>query len=81
MKKIYTHNLATDIVDIFEEFLQRKGIEIPCEFESEEAERHDCDNDAKLYGSEYSELLEDTEGYLMELFDELGEEYVAWEYE
>ena len=54
---MYTnHNLATDIVDVFDNFLASKNIEIPCT-DPEEAERHDDDNCACLYGSEYWNLV------------------------
>ena len=41
---MYTnYNLATDIVDVFDNFLASKNIEIPCADPEEEAERHDDD--------------------------------------
>ena len=55
---MYTnHNLATDIVDVFDDFLASKNIEIPCADPEEEAERHDDDNCAYLYGTEYWNLV------------------------
>ena len=55
---MYTnHNLATDIVDVFDSFLASKNIEIPCDDPEEEAERHDDDNCAYLYGMEYWNLV------------------------
>ena len=55
---MYTnHNLATDIVDVFDDFLASKNIEIPCADPEEEAERHDDDNCAYLYGTEYWDLV------------------------
>ena len=55
---MYTnHNLATDIVDVFDDFLASKNIEIPCTDPEEEAERHDDDNCAYLYGTEYWNLV------------------------
>lgn len=48
---MYTkHNLAADIVDLFDELLAKKGIEVPCSDPDEEAERHDDGNCACLYG-------------------------------
>ena len=48
---MYTkHNLATDIVDLFDDLLAEKGIEVPCSDPDEEAERHDDGNCACLYG-------------------------------
>lgn len=55
---MYTnHNLATDIVDVFDNFLASKNIEIPCTDPEEEAERYDDDNCACLYGMEYWDLV------------------------
>ena len=60
---MYTnHNLATDIVDVFDSFLASKNIEIPCADPEEEAERHDDDdNCACLYGMEYWNLVDQVE--------------------
>ena len=59
---MYTnHNLATDIVDVFDSFLASKNIEIPCADPEEEAERRDDDNCACLYGSEYWNLVDQVE--------------------
>ena len=59
---MYTnHNLATDIVDVFDDFLASKNIEIPCDDPEEEAERHDDDNCACLYGTEYWSLVDQVE--------------------
>ena len=46
------------ILDVFEDLLDSKGIEIPCEDEREQDERHDGGNDAKIYGTEYGELYD-----------------------
>lgn len=51
---MYTkRNLATDIVDLFDDLLAEKGIEVPCSDPDEEAERHNDENYACLYGIEY----------------------------
>lgn len=55
------HNLATDIVDVFDNFLASKNIEIPCDDPEEEVERHDDDNCACLYGMEYWNLVDQVE--------------------
>ena len=46
------------IVEVFEELLDKKGIEIPCEDSTEEDTRHFGGNDAKLYGTEYWDLID-----------------------
>lgn len=50
-------HLAEEIVDVFENLLDEKNIEIPCDDLTEEDERHDGDNDAKLYGTVYFDLI------------------------
>lgn len=49
---------ATAIVEIFENLLEEKDIEIPCDDTNEEKERHDGGNTAKIYGTEYYTLME-----------------------
>lgn len=70
---MYTkHNLATDIVDLFDDLLAEKGIEVPCSDPDEEAERHDDGNCACLYGMEYWDLVDRVEHILT---SEKGEEH------
>lgn len=52
-----TSEKATEVVELFEELLDRKGIEIPCDDEDEQKERYDGNNTAKLYGMEYYNLV------------------------
>lgn len=53
--------LACQIVELFDDFLEEKGIEVPCSDQTEESERHiDC-NEAKLYGSEFWDLVNQVE--------------------
>lgn len=58
------HSMACDIVDLFDELLAEKDIEIPCANSLEEEERHDDDNCAYLYGTEYWSLVDQVEEYL-----------------
>lgn len=59
---MYTNNtLAADIVDVFDNFLASKNIKIPCDDPEEEAERHNDDNCACLYGMEYWNLVDQVE--------------------
>lgn len=59
---MYTErNLAADIIDVFDSFLASKNIEIPCDDPEEEADRHDNDNCACLYGMEYWNLVDRVE--------------------
>lgn len=56
--------IAHMIVEKFEELLDRKGIEIPCDNNADEKTRHDSGNTAKLYGMEYWELVGEIERLL-----------------
>ena len=49
---------ASAIVEVFEDLLEEKGIEIPCQDEVEPRERYDGGNTAKLYGTEYYNLVD-----------------------
>lgn len=55
---------AIEIIELFEDLLQEKGIEIPCEDPKEQRVRYNDGNDAKLYGMEYWELLDKIEEIL-----------------
>ena len=59
-----TSEKATEIVELFEDLLDRKGIEIPCDDENEQKGRHDGKNTAKLYGMEYYDLVSDIQNLL-----------------
>ena len=55
---------ATAIVEIFENLLEEKDIEIPCNDSEEENTRHDGGNTAKIYGMEYYTLIEQVQALL-----------------
>lgn len=57
-------NLAIDIVELFEDLLDEKGIEIPCTDEVEQKDRYEDGNDAKLYGMEYWNLIDTIQAML-----------------
>ena len=57
--------LAHEIVELFEDLLDKKGIEIPCEDETEQKDRHQDDNNVKLYGMEYWNLVDQVENLLV----------------
>lgn len=63
MAKIYTHDEAMLIVEMFEEVLCANGIKVP----SPEDDEREPDNEAALYGSTYSDLLDDVETALVEM--------------
>lgn len=57
-------NLSNKIVEIFENLLEEKEIEIPCSDKTEESERHQGGNSVKLYGMEYFNLVDEVRGLL-----------------
>ena len=56
--------LAARIVDLFDDLLHQKGIEVPCEDSDEQAERYEGGNEAGLYGMEYWALVDRIEEML-----------------
>ena len=63
MKKIYTHDEAMLIVEMFEEVLCAHGIKVP----SPEDDEREPDDQLGLYGSTYSDLLDSVEAALVEM--------------
>lgn len=57
-------DLAARIVNLFDDLLYQKGIEVPCEYSDEQAERHEGCNGACLYGMEYWTLVDKIEELL-----------------
>ncbi len=62
-KKIYTHDEASRVLDAFEDVLSRYNIHVP----SPEDDEREPDNMIGLYGSTYSDLLDDIESMLIDL--------------
>ena len=62
---IYTHDEAALIVEEFETVLEKYGVKIP----SPEDDEREEDNEATLYGSTYSDLLDSVEGMLISLLN------------
>ena len=63
--KIYTHNIAANILEEFEEILYANGVVIP------DDERTGEESEACLYGDTYSNLLYNVECYIIEALKEL----------
>ncbi len=57
---IYTHNIAADIVELFDDLLVSNGIRVPSDEDDERGE----DNEAALYGTVYGDLLDAVESIL-----------------
>lgn len=64
-KKIYTMNIAVDILEKFDDVLCENGIKVPS---SEDDERGE-DNSAALYGSVYADLLDYVEMKLIDILN------------
>lgn len=62
--KCTERDLAFYVVDIFEDLLDEKGIDIPCADSSEEEDRHENENVARIYGTEYGDLIDRVEALL-----------------
>lgn len=60
---IYTHDEAAGIVELFEDILSQYDIHVP----SPEDNDRDEDNMVGLYGSTYSDLLDNVEAALIDL--------------
>ncbi len=78
MKEFNTHNAATDIVEVFENILDKYNITIPSPEDNERGE----DNAARLYGSVYSNLLDEIEGMLIAYISEAkdADEIISYVY-
>ncbi len=63
--KVYTHDEAAKIVELFESMLGDLGIVVP----NPEDDEKEADNEAALYGSVYSELLDNVEDALIDLLE------------
>ena len=65
------HECAVDIVEIFEDLLDDKEITVPCEDWGEESERRINESSARVYGSEYGNLVDKIEDRLEALKEDL----------
>lgn len=62
---IYSHDEAARILGLFEDVLESNGIKVPSPEDDDRRE----DNEAVLYGSVYSDLLEQVEDVLLEIIN------------
>lgn len=58
-KEVLRREKATAVVELFERLLDYKGIDIPCSDTAEQSVRYEEENCARLYGTEYYELIDD----------------------
>lgn len=64
-KKVYTHDEATRILDMFDDVLSHYDIHVP----SPEDDEREPDNMVGLYGSTYSELLDEVEELIIKIIE------------
>ena len=62
---IFTHDEAMQILELFEHILEEHDVTIPSPEDNDREE----DNTARLYGSVYSDLLDEVEDRLISLLD------------
>ena len=79
--RVNTHNLAMEILEDFEDLLDEKGIRIPCADDTEQYERYDDGNEAKIYGTEYGNLHDAVEETLIAALDKAFVPVTSYEYE
>lgn len=68
MKKIFTKEVAKDIVEVFEDLLEDNNISIPDRFQEGN------DDEARLYGQAYDGVMGKVECMIIELVQDLGVE-------
>ena len=76
-KTIYTHDEATRILEMFEDILEKHNICVP----SQDDEEREEDNMVGLYGSTYSDLLDEVEEKLIEIINDCKKGYKVVQYE
>lgn len=69
MKKIYTKEVATDIINTFEDLLDEKNISIP------DDDREGDEGEARIYGMTFADLLEKVECMVIELMERCNVDY------
>ena len=67
-KQVYTHDIAAQIVECFENVLEEQDITLT----SPEDDEKDPDNAARLYGSAYYDLLDATESIVIQTLEQAG---------
>ena len=74
-KPIYTHNLAADMIELFEDELDKRNIKIPDE------DRTGDESEAAIYGMTYANLLDDVESVIVNYCEQAKVDYVPYEFE
>lgn len=66
-KTVYTHDEASRIIELFENILIDNNIIVPSPEDDEKEE----DNEAALYGSVYSDLMDEVESILVNISERI----------
>lgn len=77
--KIYTHDIASDIIEVFEHVLESQDIILS----SPEDDEKEPENKTPIYGSTYYEMQDTIEGIIIEMLKQAGieeDKYVTDEY-
>ena len=77
-EKIYTHDEAAKIIEMFEDILSEHNIHVP----SPEDNEREADNMVGLYGTTYSDLLDAVEERLIDILLQVDDdtEIVSYEF-
>lgn len=75
-KPVYTREVAKDIVELFEDLLDKYDIDIP----DEDREGYGSDDQARLFGTTWDTLVTDVECMIIELMERTGTDYKADKY-
>lgn len=67
MSKVYTKEYAANIIDIFEDFLNERGITLPTSEKEKMEAGNDDENGAAIYGNDFDELSDKISGFMAEL--------------
>lgn len=73
---VYTHDLAAECVELFENILDAQDVTLTSPEDDEKEEG----NGARLYGSTYSELLDNVEDIFVVLLKKYGVPFVEDEF-
>lgn len=68
VEQVYTHDIAAQIVENFENVLEEQNITLT----SPEDDEKEPDNAARLYGSTYCDLLDVTEAIIIQTLEQVG---------
>ncbi|MBR1853713.1 MAG: hypothetical protein IJ794_11340 [Lachnospiraceae bacterium] len=74
LKVPFTHNMAADVMECFEDLLDEHGITIPSE------DRDGDEGEARLYGMAYANLMDQVEEIIVDALKEAGVDHVPYRF-